>query len=70
MIAGFHFVRVLCDCFKSRRRLEAQRHQCGFDERTIADVLARRTIEMPRHYAKGANFTIKMRDVAKNSSTR
>ena len=39
--------------------------ECGFDERTIADALGQRTIEMARHYAKGADLTIKMRDVAK-----
>jgi integrase len=39
--------------------------ECGFDERTIADALGQRTIEMARHYAKGADLTIKMRNVAK-----
>lgn len=39
--------------------------ECGFDERTIADALGQRTIEMARHYAKRADLTIKMRDVAK-----
>ena len=39
--------------------------ECGFDERTIADALGQRTIEMARHYANGADLTIKMRDVAK-----
>ncbi|MGH7917997.1 MAG: tyrosine-type recombinase/integrase [Candidatus Binataceae bacterium] len=39
--------------------------ECGFDERTIADALGQRTIEMARHYAKGADLIIKMRDVAK-----
>jgi hypothetical protein len=41
MIAiAFLFVRVLCDCFKSRRRLEAEilvlRHQLNFLQRTEA----------------------------------
>jgi len=31
--------------------------ECGFDERTIADALGQRTIEMARHYAKGADLT-------------
>ncbi len=39
--------------------------ECGFDERTIADALGQRTIEMARHYAKGADLTAKMRGVAK-----
>lgn len=39
--------------------------ECGFDERTIADALGQKTIEMARHYAKGADLTNKMRDVAK-----
>jgi integrase len=38
--------------------------ECGFDERTIADALGQRTIEMARHYAKGADLTEKMRGVA------
>lgn len=38
--------------------------ECGFDERTIADALGQRTIEMARHYAKGANLAEKMRGVA------
>ncbi|HUI14259.1 MAG TPA: tyrosine-type recombinase/integrase, partial [Xanthobacteraceae bacterium] len=39
--------------------------EAGFDERTIADALGQRTIEMARHYAKGADLTKKMRGVAK-----
>jgi integrase len=39
--------------------------EAGFDERTIADALGQRTIEMARHYAKGADLTEKMRGVAK-----
>jgi len=39
--------------------------ECGFDERTIADALGQRTIEMARHYAKGADLSVKMRGVAK-----
>ena len=39
--------------------------ECGFDERTIADALGQKTIEMARHYAKGADLTEKLRGVAK-----
>jgi integrase len=38
--------------------------ECGFDERTIADALGQRTIEMARHYARGADLRPKMRGVA------
>ena len=38
--------------------------ECGFDERTIADALGQKTIEMARHYAKGADLTTKMIGVA------
>lgn len=40
--------------------------ECGFDERTIADVLGQRTIEMARHYARGADLTAKMHRVSKD----
>ena len=39
--------------------------ECGFDERTIADALGQKTIEMARHYAKGADLSKKMEGVAK-----
>ena len=39
--------------------------EAGCNEREIADALGQRTIEMARHYAKGADLTEKMRDVAK-----
>lgn len=39
--------------------------EAGVDERGIADALGQRTIEMARHYAKGADLTKKMRGVAK-----
>lgn len=39
--------------------------ECGYDERTIADALGQKTIEMARHYARGADLTEKMRDVAR-----
>ena len=35
----------------------------GFDERTIADALGQKTIEMARHYSKGADLKPKMRGV-------
>jgi integrase len=37
--------------------------EIGFDERTIADALGQETIEMARHYAKGADLKPKMRGV-------
>ena len=40
--------------------------ESGADERTIADALGQRTIEMARHYAKGADLRGKMRGVVKN----
>lgn len=38
--------------------------EAGFDERTIADALGQKTIEMARHYARGADLKPKMREVA------
>jgi integrase len=40
--------------------------ECGCDERTIADALGQKTIEMARHYAKGADLKRKMRSVVSN----
>jgi integrase len=40
--------------------------EIGCDERTIADALGQKTIEMARHYAKGADLAPKMRDVVKS----
>ena len=37
--------------------------EAGADERTIADALGQKTIEMARRYAKGADLTRKMRGV-------
>jgi integrase len=37
--------------------------EIGHDERTIADALGQKTIEMARHYAKGADLRPKMRGV-------
>ena len=39
--------------------------EIGMDERTIADALGQKTIEMARHYAKGADLKPKMRGVVK-----
>ena len=33
--------------------------EMGYDERTIADALGQKTIEMARHYAKGADLKAK-----------
>jgi hypothetical protein len=40
--------------------------ESGADERTIADALGQKTVEMARHYAKGADLSRKMRGVVKN----
>ncbi len=40
--------------------------EMGCDERTIADALGQSTIEMARHYAKGADLRKKMPGVVKN----
>lgn len=37
--------------------------EAGFDERTIADALGQKTIEMARHYAEGADLKRKMHGV-------
>jgi integrase len=37
--------------------------ETGFDERTIADALGQKTIEMARRYARGADLRPKMRGV-------
>jgi integrase len=39
--------------------------EMGMDERTIADALGQKTVEMARHYAKGADLKPKMRSVVK-----
>lgn len=39
--------------------------ESGYDERTIADALEQKTIEMARHYARGADLTNKMKGVSK-----
>ena len=38
--------------------------EVGFDERTIADALDQRTIEIARHYARCADLTEKIRGVS------
>jgi len=40
--------------------------EAGHDERTIADALGQKTIEMARHYAKGADLAPKMRGVVRS----
>jgi integrase len=40
--------------------------EIGFDERTIADALGQKTVEMARHYAQGADLAPKMRSVAQS----
>lgn len=40
--------------------------ESGCDERTIADALGQKNIEMARHYAKGADLAPKMRGVVKD----
>jgi integrase len=40
--------------------------EIGCDERTIADALGQKTIEMARHYAKGADLKPKMRGVVRS----
>jgi integrase len=40
--------------------------EIGMDERTIADALGQKTIEMARHYAKGADLRPKMRGVVRS----
>lgn len=39
--------------------------EIGYDERTIADALGQKTVEMARHYAKGADLKPKMRGVVR-----
>ncbi|MBB4375630.1 integrase [Bradyrhizobium sp. SBR1B] len=39
--------------------------EIGYDERTIADALGQKTVEMARHYAKGADLRPKMRGVVR-----
>ena len=40
--------------------------EAGHDERTIADALGQKTIEMARHYAKGADLRGKMQGIVKS----
>jgi integrase len=40
--------------------------EAGADERTIADALGQKTVEMARHYARGADLKRKMRGVVAN----
>lgn len=47
-----------------RHTLAVILREVGHDERTIADALGQRTIEMARHYARGADLRRKMHIVA------
>jgi integrase len=49
-----------------RHTLAVILREAGCDERTIADALGQRTVEMARHYAKGADLKGKMRGVVKS----
>jgi hypothetical protein len=49
-----------------RRTVAIILREMGFDERTIADALGQKTIEMARHYARGADLAPKMRGVVKS----
>jgi integrase len=49
-----------------RHTLAVILRESGADERTIADALGQRTIEMARHYAQGADLKRKMRGVVKS----
>jgi integrase len=49
-----------------RHTLAVILRESGADERTIADALGQRTIEMARHYSKGADLRGKMRGVVRN----
>ncbi|MGH1591385.1 hypothetical protein ACRBEV_27230 [Methylobacterium phyllosphaerae] len=44
-----------------RHTLAVVLREIGHDERAVADALGRRTIEMARHYAMGADLASKMR---------
>ena len=48
-----------------RHTVAVMLREMGMDERTIADALGQKTIEMARHYAKGADLKPKMRGVVK-----
>jgi integrase len=53
-------------CYGLRHTVAVILRESGCDERTIADALGQKTIEMARHYAKGADLRGKMRGVVKN----
>ena len=44
--------------------------ELGYDERTIADALGQKTIEMARHYSEGADLKPKMRGVVASFECR
>jgi integrase len=48
-----------------RHTLAVILRELEYDERTIADALGQKTIEMARHYSRGADLRPKMRGVVK-----
>ena len=51
--------------FKLRNTVAVILRELEYDERTIADALGQKTIEMARHYSRGADLRPKMRGVVK-----
>jgi integrase len=49
-----------------RHTVAVMLRECGCDERTIADALGQKTIEMARHYAMGADLKRKMTGVVRD----
>jgi hypothetical protein len=64
--AGRQNWRRLNALYGLRRTVAVILREIGFDERTIADALGQKTIEMARHYARGADLAPKMRGVVKS----
>lgn len=50
-------------CYGLRHTVAVILREAGHDERTIADALGQKTLEMARHYARGADLKPKMRGV-------
>ena len=77
--ASWRKVRIALECQGKISRgltLYGLRHtvavilrEAGHDERTIADALGQKTIEMARHYAKGADLRRKMASVVASFDT-
>jgi hypothetical protein len=57
------FVGPSLTLYGLRRTVAVILRESGADERTIADALGQKTIEMARHYAQGADLKRKMRGV-------